>query len=65
MQFTAGQRSDVCLFVNNWDRGDCWGLDDFLFQSHCFSHNYMFSRHFTWGDESSVNSSYGHWKSNI
>jgi hypothetical protein len=65
MIFTVGQRSDVHQFKNNWDRADCWTETDFIVESGCFSSKYFFSRHFTWGDESSVGGSWAHWSTNI
>jgi hypothetical protein len=65
MLFKVGQRSDVCQFQNNWNRSDCWTERDFILESECFSNKYFFSRHFTWGDEFNLNSSWGHWSGNI
>ncbi len=65
MLFTAGQRSDVAQFQNNWARCDCWTERDFIVESACFSNTYFFSRHFTWGDESSINGSWAHWRTDI
>lgn len=66
MLFKTGQRSELCLFVNNWDRADCWyNPNDYSSESKSWSCLYFFSRHFNWGDESCVNSSYAHWAGSI
>ena len=65
MLFTVGQRSDLCIFNNNWERADCWTETDYITDSCCFAKQYFFSRHFTWGDEFSLFGSWGHWKTNI
>jgi hypothetical protein len=64
--FKVGQRSELSLFQNDWDKGDCWhALDDFTPESKCWTCSYFFSRHFKWGDEFSLNSSWGHWSGSI
>lgn len=65
MLFTVGYRSDVSLFQNNWNKSDCWTLSDYVADSALFSTEYFFSRHFTWGDEFNLNSSWGHWGGDI
>lgn len=66
MLFRIGERSDLCAFQNNWDRSDCWNnLNDFVSESKCWGKIYFYSRHFVWGDEFSLNSSYAHWASHV
>lgn len=65
MLFSVGYRSDVNLFQNNWNKSDCWTERDYITDSTLFANGYFFSRHFTWGDEFNLNSSWGHWAGDI
>jgi hypothetical protein len=66
MLFKIRERSEISLFQNNWDRGDCCNdPNDFTVESKCWIRSYFFSRHFSWGDDFSLNGSWGHWSGYI
>jgi len=65
MIFKTGERSQLSVFISCWGKAGCWELADFRQDCSCWEQDNFFSKHFTWGDELCVNSSWGHWSKEI